>query len=435
MLRDEDEVCASSDTSEKSKPTAVSAHDLDDERARVGRSSGGDGVDRLADAVESSDGTNGQISACHVVAEELNDAYQTGHLLDGANKTDNVENLVVVGLLLGDAICHEFPFNQLQERYLPESKSSLTRPDQSLRSMSAPVRLPSPPQTARQSIPNWIKLLAAWRRPSRVRTSVSRRLQRRLTRRAARRPNQSSSLSEPTANVIPSDTDNVATLQGLSSLVCIIGNHDAIVLVVIKLSFTCTVLEEFSETKGERCLAERRRVVGACIERCLRCSCFLKLELLGWGKLGERYALGELGCGCWRRLCRVAADETFPTFADDVGLAATDLMSFLYHLSIALLTGQYSDGRQRGLKSARSEARNSPAAFIPAESPPLVRTAIFFCLVAPSSLVCCSKVLGIPSSSLVAAWGIGFSDDFSAAAAETEARASVDCWATCSGFD
>lgn len=93
---------------------------------------------------------------------------------------------------------------------------------------------------------------------------------------------------------------------------------------VVKFAFTSSILEELSETKGQGSFAEGSRVIGTGVKGSLRSGRLLELELLSWRKLRERDALGEFrrwrGC----RLGRVTTDETFPTFADDVGLAASD---------------------------------------------------------------------------------------------------------------
>lgn len=57
--------------------------------------------------MESSDGADSEICAGHVVAwmhQRVPDRLLVGYSLDGTNETDNVENLVALCLLLGDAI-------------------------------------------------------------------------------------------------------------------------------------------------------------------------------------------------------------------------------------------------------------------------------------------------------------------------------------------
>jgi hypothetical protein len=56
-LRDEHVVGAGRNGGHEGEPTAVTTHDLDNERARVGRGGGRDGVDSFADAVEGGGGT------------------------------------------------------------------------------------------------------------------------------------------------------------------------------------------------------------------------------------------------------------------------------------------------------------------------------------------------------------------------------------------
>jgi len=48
----------------------MSSHDLDDESSRVRTGGAGDGVDGLADSVESGQGSDGKIGHRHVIAEE-----------------------------------------------------------------------------------------------------------------------------------------------------------------------------------------------------------------------------------------------------------------------------------------------------------------------------------------------------------------------------
>lgn len=78
------------------------------------------------------------------------------------------------------------------------------------------------------------------------------------------------------------------------------------------------------------------------------------------------------GGGCRGGAGSVAADETFPAFTDDVGLTSPG----------DGLADYCSDcGKRVSVMRRRRRAKShSPAAFIPAESPPLVKTAIFFCL-------------------------------------------------------
>lgn len=79
----------SRDSSKESEPTTVAAHDLNDEGSRVGGGGGGDGVDGLADAVESGKTTDGEVRHRHVV-------------VDGSDETDDVEVGMGGRLKLGD---------------------------------------------------------------------------------------------------------------------------------------------------------------------------------------------------------------------------------------------------------------------------------------------------------------------------------------------
>lgn len=55
----------------------MSAHDLDDESARVRGGGGGDGIDGVANSVERCSCANGQICACHVVVDAADGCVKT----------------------------------------------------------------------------------------------------------------------------------------------------------------------------------------------------------------------------------------------------------------------------------------------------------------------------------------------------------------------
>jgi hypothetical protein len=102
LLGNEKEVGTGSNRSHECEPSTVATHDLDNERTRVRRGSGGDGVDGLADTVKSSNGTDGQVRHRHVIATLLAHQFATKHSLDRSDKTDNVEVAVSLELLLAD---------------------------------------------------------------------------------------------------------------------------------------------------------------------------------------------------------------------------------------------------------------------------------------------------------------------------------------------
>ena len=68
-LRHEDVVGATADAGHEREPAAVTAHDLDDEGARVRRRGRVDAVDGLADPVQRCRCADRQISAGHVVVD------------------------------------------------------------------------------------------------------------------------------------------------------------------------------------------------------------------------------------------------------------------------------------------------------------------------------------------------------------------------------
>ena len=80
MLWQKDKVGSGTDTGHQGQPAAVPPHDLDDESSLVGKGSGIDKVDSLADSLQRRVAANGGVCAAHVV-------------VDAANKSDNVEVL------------------------------------------------------------------------------------------------------------------------------------------------------------------------------------------------------------------------------------------------------------------------------------------------------------------------------------------------------
>lgn len=69
----------------------MTTHDFDDERTRVRRRRRRDGIDRFADPMKRRETTDGQIGHGHVI-------------VDGSDKTDNVQVLIGRRLILGDSI-------------------------------------------------------------------------------------------------------------------------------------------------------------------------------------------------------------------------------------------------------------------------------------------------------------------------------------------
>ena len=96
LLWDEDEVCASRDTSHKGQPTTMPAHDLDDERPGVGGSGRLNVIDHLADPSESGVSSDGSVCAREIVVDGAHEAYDVEVLVRG--------NLLHVELLLRDEL-------------------------------------------------------------------------------------------------------------------------------------------------------------------------------------------------------------------------------------------------------------------------------------------------------------------------------------------
>src|SRR5690349_7539252 len=69
----------------------MASHDLDDKRARVAGGSAGDGVDAFADTVETSNGADSDVGRRHVI-------------IDGSNKSHNVEMSVLLGFFGGQLL-------------------------------------------------------------------------------------------------------------------------------------------------------------------------------------------------------------------------------------------------------------------------------------------------------------------------------------------
>lgn len=69
LLGYEKEISAGRDGGHESEPAAVTAHDFDNESARVRRSGCGDAVNGFADAMESGRSANGQVSSGHVIVD------------------------------------------------------------------------------------------------------------------------------------------------------------------------------------------------------------------------------------------------------------------------------------------------------------------------------------------------------------------------------
>ena len=147
----------------QSKPTAMSAHNLKHKRARVTRCRRVDVVDSFANTRQSRRRANSQVCQGHVV-------------VDRPDETDNLQVSVLDRLLFRDSTYRGDELNGESDVRLrvPCERRSATREGHSERKTSAPVREPSPPQTASASMPSLIKLLAAWRRPSGVRNVCDR---------------------------------------------------------------------------------------------------------------------------------------------------------------------------------------------------------------------------------------------------------------------
>lgn len=99
VFGDEDEVCTGCDTGEQREPAAVSAHDFNHKRTRVGGRGGRDGIDGFTDSVQGGKRTDRQVGQGHVI-------------VNGPDEADNVEvvvsfPLIVCNLVFGVELFHQ----------------------------------------------------------------------------------------------------------------------------------------------------------------------------------------------------------------------------------------------------------------------------------------------------------------------------------------